>query len=49
MKQSTESGGDQPAKVVKNGAGGTTRVWKLATRSGVGGMEQSMTSRQLQR
>jgi len=49
MRQSTESGGDQAAKVARNGAGGTARVWKPATRRGVGGPEQSGTSRQLQR
>jgi len=49
MRQSTESGGDQAAKAARNGAGGTARVWKPATRRGVGGPEQSGTSRQLQR
>jgi hypothetical protein len=49
MRQSTESGGDQAAKVARNGAGGTARVWKPVTRRGVGGPEQSGTSRQLPR
>ncbi len=32
MKYSTESGGDQAVKVVRNDAGGTKRAWNPATR-----------------
>jgi len=36
MRQSTESGGDQAAKVARNGAGGTARVWKPANEARCG-------------
>jgi hypothetical protein len=45
LKQVTGSGGVQTVRVVENGAGGPKRVWKPATRRGVGVPEQPGTSR----